>query len=71
MDSIVHDASIVQVLPSEFASSAVLAARYIDGRTNWPVSLGYATGHWPKPDLLRPLAVKMVKSILQVSQKTF
>ena len=66
MDSLLHDVSIVEILPSELACSALLAARYIDGTKDWPLPLAYATGHWPTPDPLRPLAVKMVRMVMQV-----
>ena len=67
MDSILHDVSSVEILPSEMASSAVLAARLIDDRLDWPKPLGYATGHWPSTNKLRPLALKMILAIAKVA----
>ena len=40
--------------------------RYLNNRTDWPLPLAYATGHWPTPAALRPLATKMILAIQRV-----
>jgi len=67
MDSILHDITTVDIAASEMANSALLAARLIDGRMDWPKAIGYATGHWPSTKQLRPLAFKMIETIVQVN----
>ena len=57
----------VDILASELANAALLAGRLIDGRTDWPHSIGYATEHWPSPKKLEPLACKMIRAILEVT----
>lgn len=66
MDSILYDVSTVSIPASELANAALLAARLIDGRTEWPYPIGYATEHWPSPKKLEPLALKMIRTILEV-----
>lgn len=71
MDSFLHNTSIVDILPSDLAASALLAARYIDGVEEWPLALAYATGHWPTPDDLRPLAVELVRTVKQAADLSY
>lgn len=66
MDSILHDITTVDIPASELASAALLAGRMIDGRMTWPRRIGYATEHWPSPKKLEPLALKMIRAILEV-----
>lgn len=70
MDGILHDISVVGVSASEMANAALLAARLIDGRFEWPREIGYATEHWPTPKKLEPLALKMIQTILHASDGT-
>ena len=45
--------------------------RYIDGVEEWPLALAYATGHWPTPDDLRPLAVELVRTVKQAADLSY
>lgn len=65
MDSILHDVTTVAIPASELANAALLAGRLLDGRSEWPHSIGYATEHW-SPKKLEPLALKMIRAILEV-----
>lgn len=66
MDSILHDVTTVEIPASELANAALLAGRMIDGHSGWPRPVGYATEHWPSPKKLEPLALKMIRAILEV-----
>ncbi len=66
MDAILHDISVVEIPASKLASGALLAARIIDGRWDWPKPIGYATECWPTSAPLQPLALQMIRTILEV-----
>jgi len=68
MDCVLHDVSTIKIAASEMASSGLLAARLIDCRLDWPKAIGYATGYWPSTKPLRPLALKMIESIIKVNE---